>query len=447
MLARNTPLYIQQGLGAYFGARSVKDQLKLLKSYKHLTSNIQDNAGDPCEFAAEKEDLEQCSRTGGFVDLKRYNALTRMFKPGTDINHYMELTNQMTQFSHPSCFEASAVTAYALLFDFDDATKLVDPETVRECQEQAEMLVRSNTSADFANLKKTLKQMAVFCACNISWEGHEGDNNLDVFSPDAEDYNYTFPGFNLVMSYTEEEELWLNQQFKHIDEAFRSVPIGDEMLKEFFMYSLGVPLSRKYMKSVVSITLERIWRVFNIHPEFKELPCQVQRELMAVNGPLGLAVMISRYESISGIAQIREGIGELDEDRWREIYLTTFQSVDKVKKMKMKDIVAEMSVKLSPDQMSEYNKANNNLTPLVSDPVLYKLIMLLVLTKPDNSRPYLSRIQSTYMMVARRRADWMYNMDRSSKNLDTKMMIDKVALCVENLEELSKIMMFVLNKQ
>ena len=51
------------------------------------------------------------------------------------------------------------------------------------------------------------------------------------------------------------------------------------------------------------------------------------------------------------------------------------------------------------------------------------------------------------MMVARRRADWMYNMDRSSKNLDTKMMIDKVALCVENLEELSKIMMFVLNKQ
>ena len=127
--------------------------------------------------------------------------------------------------------------------------------------------------------------------------------------------------------------------------------------------------------------------------------------------------------------------------------MTTFQSVDKVKKMKMKDIVAEMSVKLSPDQMSEYNKANNNLTPLVSDPVLYKLIMLLVLTKPDNSRPYLSRIQSTYMMVARRRADWMYNMDRSSKNLDTKMMIDKVALCVENLEELSKIMMFVLNKQ
>ena len=95
------------------------------------------------------------------------------------------------------------------------------------------------------------------------------------------------------MSYTDEEERWLKLQSSHVDEAFRTVPIGDEMLNEFSMYSLGVPLSRRYMKSVFSITLERMWRVLRVHPEFQELSGQAQREVMEANGSLGLAVMIS----------------------------------------------------------------------------------------------------------------------------------------------------------
>jgi hypothetical protein len=75
------------------------------------------------------------------------------------------------------------------------------------------------------------------------------------------------------------------------------VSIGDEMLNEFTMYSLGVPLSRRYMRNVVSITLERMLRVLNIHPEFKELSSQTQREVIARNGSLGLAILVSMLQN------------------------------------------------------------------------------------------------------------------------------------------------------
>jgi hypothetical protein len=222
------------------------------------------------------------------------------------------------------------------------------------------------------------------------------------------------------------------------------------MTNEFFMYSLGVPLSKRYMKGVITITLERMWRIFNVHSEFKELPSQTQLDMMSTNGPVGLAIMVSRYESMTtGIQQIQEGFGELDEVRWKENYFPTFQNFKKVRKIKMKDVVGEMSVKLSEDQMSEYVRLISYLGPIASDPVLYKLIMLLALFKPvhPGSTSCLSGLQSTYMTIVRRRADWMFRNEKSAKNFEMKKMVDKMSSCIESLEKLSEIMLFILNKQ
>jgi hypothetical protein len=55
---------------------------------------------------------------------------------------------------------------------------------------------------------------------------------------------------------------------------------------------------------------------------------------------------------LRGIQQIQEGIGELDEDLWRGNYLPALKNFDNVRKMKMKDVVAEMSVLLTQEQVS-----------------------------------------------------------------------------------------------
>lgn len=131
------------------------------------------------------------------------------------------------------------------------------------------------------------------------------------------------------MSYTREEERWFEKQLGLIDEVFRSVTIGDEILNEFFMFSLGVPLSRNYMKSVISITLERVWRLFNAHPDFEELPSHSQLDMMATNGPVACAAMICRYESRPlGIQQIQVKMNHLKSDPDFQKYFQCFKSPD-----------------------------------------------------------------------------------------------------------------------
>jgi hypothetical protein len=44
------------------------------------------------------------------------------------------------------------------------------------------------------------------------------DENETVCKADP---SFKFSAFNLTMTYTDEEELWLGNQFKHINEAFR----------------------------------------------------------------------------------------------------------------------------------------------------------------------------------------------------------------------------------
>jgi hypothetical protein len=50
-----------------------------------------------------------------------------------------------------------------------------------------------------------------------------------------------------VMRLTQSESLWINRQFDLMDEALRSVTIGDEIMNEFIMYSLDVPLSKRFI--------------------------------------------------------------------------------------------------------------------------------------------------------------------------------------------------------
>ena len=75
--------------------------------------------------------------------------------------------------------------------------------------------------------------MAVFSAFKTSW---------------TQDQSGLFSSSQLVLPYTEEEESWLVQQFRLLDEAHSSVSLGEDTTREFMMYSLDVPVSKTYMK-------------------------------------------------------------------------------------------------------------------------------------------------------------------------------------------------------
>ena len=116
--------------------------------------------------------------------------------------------------------------------------------------------------------------------------------------------------------------------------------------------------------------------------------------------------------------------------------------------MRMKDVVSELSVKLSQEQISEYVRIVDLLGPLVTDPVLHKLVIFLVLMKSTSL--VLPGLETTYTTIVRRRTDWMFKNEGkigARKNVETKKMLDKIEFCIDNLKKLSDILLFILNKQ
>ena len=72
---------------------------------------------------------------------------------------------------------------------------------------------------DLKDFLKVLSEMALFFTYHI---------NIDVDK------------WNMDVTFTVEEEVWLNNQMRLADNALRSVPIGPELIQEFLMFSLGV---------------------------------------------------------------------------------------------------------------------------------------------------------------------------------------------------------------
>ena len=56
----------------------------------------------------------------------------------------------------------------------------------------------------------------------------------------------TFPIMDLESTYTNEEMAWTNKTLTQLDQAFKSINYGEDIIKELLMYNLDVPVSRKF---------------------------------------------------------------------------------------------------------------------------------------------------------------------------------------------------------
>ena len=85
---------------------------------------------------------------------------------------------------------------------------------------------------------------------------------------------------------------------------FRSVPIGDELLHEFLMFSLGVPLSKNWLRTYLSTVERRVKQILHSVPEFQHLPDDVKEEIVATNVPLASALVLAKNEVSTGAQQV-----------------------------------------------------------------------------------------------------------------------------------------------
>ena len=146
--------------------------------------------------------------------------------------------------------------------------------------------------------------------------------------------------------------------------------------------------------------LERVRKLFFIHPEFEELPVSVQRGLLKNHSDTALGLTAIRSESRNAIEQIQDGLGVLDEKIWRENYLPIFDSPSKIAKVSSEYMFDDAT------QFGQFVKLISNTRILVDHPDFYKLSLLFSITKQGKVRDELSNLHFKYKMIMRRRLEW-----------------------------------------
>jgi hypothetical protein len=416
LLERNTPLYIQLNFGIYL-------------SYDDVTRKIESHSDD-----ASTANSNCWSKN--FVNFKHLESRVQMFRPTVNLDDLGVMVNQLKVLSQPIDRDQRALLAYLILFNNDDSLLLTDNQGLEDTSMMNEIIFDSfiqttNSNFELEDLTKILIKMALFCTYQLNWDG--------MFSSVRKDSSIVMS--NIVMTFTLEEEAWLNNQFKLFDMAFRSVPAGQELIHEFLMNSLGVPVSKSYMASLFSMMMERIRKVWYIHPEFEELPVTVQRNLLRLHCFLPHALFVIRSESLTGTEQIQEGIGELDEDLFREHYLPVFDSPAKISKMTINDMLC-----LTPIQWDIFSQLISSAHFLVKNSNFFKINMLYLLTQPQEDDceligdkrglEFLSGLHFKYKMIIQRRLKWKQDWI-SFQTEDQDLLINKVFSSFEIVKQIS----------
>jgi len=129
------------------------------------------------------------------------------------LQYYSQLINNVNTLQLTG-IEQQAILAYIILFDHDSTMSLKEPTALTDINVLNNFLfencVTSNDSSfSLENLMSTLVKMALFSSYNIEWVETNDVPNQTIFE------------MTIVMRYTKEEELWLQNQVHLVEDAFR----------------------------------------------------------------------------------------------------------------------------------------------------------------------------------------------------------------------------------
>ncbi len=376
------------------------------------------------------------------MHLQKFNNIINLFSPNADLDQYARLIIKLKGLPVLTSTEQKAVMSYVILFDSDNDLNLAHPEDLNDLVVEKTDLYHASIKTcedclDLLTLSKTLVEMAAFCAQNISWDGEEGDPVRNVF------YNRV-PNFSMFDSiYNQEEELWISMQFQLVNETFRSVSGGEKLIKDFLSCTSGInPLPEDHMPIFFNILQERARRVFKIHPEFLALPDEDQRNMIALNGPLVLAMSVIKAKNCcNGFEQIPNGSREFDEKIWLDNFFPFFENPDQINKM---SIAKDSS--FPKEIINQYLCLAKKLNILTIDPELYKLNLLVILTRQVNPmlNSSMAHAHKRYATLLKRKVGWMCLHDPSHGAPSD--MIQKIFAGLKHLTQMGLILQGIASK-
>ncbi len=136
--------------------------------------------------------------------------------------------------------------------------------------------------------------------------------------------------------------------------------------------------------------------------------------------------------------QIHFGNGFLDDQSWQSKYTSVFGQTE-LKKIGTLDTSYDLQNGLSEAQKCELTEGFCEMSDLVSDPIIYGLMMLIVSSRPIEgvSMESIAKLNSIYSLLIRRRVS--SKLFWKEKQIDPNHLQAKISKSFSNVEKLSKI--------
>ena len=402
LLARNTPLFIQFILSQYFTAESGFDQISWL-------------LGSHCPHDLSS-DVKQSLRR---ISLKRLNQHLNLFHIGANLDNFKEFTSRVRL--PMGKYKCSAVWCHIILFQSDTATYLEDKEKVHSlCQDAALIIPHSayvfkcSEKPNVPGMIFTAEAMARFFAQNVIWANNENSDDFSSTyfgsSPDSRSppsSSDESPNV-LVPAYSHHEENWLQGQLEKFDVAIRSAPLGEDLMNEFIMYTMDVPLSKTFMPMSMKIFNERFRRVLKIHPEFNNVSQSEQESLWRSNSIYATALTVAYLESCKTGNEQHQFTTGFDDDN---TFLDNMIRGRKMKKLTM-NIANKFSGILPEEVLENFERLVKNIGELVlHGHETFKLFSLVLLFSDVENSSKLNELRNNYLNVIRRKHNHLYHLE------------------------------------
>jgi hypothetical protein len=379
LLCRNTPLFVQYILGRYFMADTGQDQMLWI-----LASQAQAQA------------LLYNHTNLNHVSFKLFDHALNLFHEHSATEIYEEHARRIsipTLSTGCNSLVALAVlysTSYAMFMDDHDAVQQ-HLKYVHTVANWAHENFGSAGRDELQTITASLLAMASFFESKITWNDEASRSSFNELQRE------------LVMPYTLEEERWLYHHFDAFNAAYHEVSFGEDLVREFVMYTYDVPLSRHFMPRVMALWAERFRRVMATHEEFNCL--SESDKIIKYNNTAYDAVALSftKFESYeTGNQQLRFALGYLD-DKIMVEKIASVMDISKIKKMMIKDVNEDIHL-LDPSDLNRYTLLIKNLSELVKNMETFKLMTLITLFSGEGvSDTGIARLQRKYLFLLRRR--------------------------------------------
>ena len=243
--------------------------------------------------------------------------------------------------------------------------------------------------------------------------------------------------YSPTISYSVEEENWINCQLQKFDTAWQKIPLGEDHIKEFIMHSFDVPLSKGFMADAFGIFIERYRMVMKIHPEFNSLNQSQQHKLWKSNSLMAIGAIVAKLESC------KTGNEQFAFSRGNQMNSWIFQMAHKNKMKKLTMDTANISTGvLSATELEKFGRLVTTVGELIQDQENFKLFTLVLLFSDDEAcSPEMKVLRNTYLNVIRRRNSYLFTGDDSDNELNNMtfghLVYSRFSSCISSIKELA----------